>query len=432
MEARRAQIADMEHQYTISQNNTDDFYKFSRQRVEEYRQQSPDLAEKAGGLIVPEGLSASRESSSSYHLFVKGNKRAFEDYSVNTKDKSRTLMQQGAYDGETLKLLEPQRLSGLLKRESPQNILRFPTFPKMLGLEGRELSEYLKSDGVECQVTGTKIVDGDTNVELLIRRRHTPVPEQPIETVIEHRVTINAQKNFWPTKIERYDEIRNVSTGESARSLKKRIEVGEFAESNGVFFPKQIQESNYECEYSYSQGGLIPKLSEPKLTASVRTVTEKLAINTGLSDDAFKLEFPKGTRYYDANLGMAVVVGADPLQMAEEMARNADALPVKLFTEEQAKAILELRRQGKVKEAEALRRQILDAKRPPAATTKPSELASTPTSTPAGAKVPVTTVVQAGGTSWLVYAVVILFCFVLGAALVLVRRWRNEHVNEHR
>jgi len=356
--ARRLKTYDVEVQYVITDENQDAFYDKIETRYEKQKANAPEgqRVERS----VPVGKSFEKLSSNAYLLFSKNNKRAFETYSIS--DGVRTLYSKAAYDGEIFKYVNVPQLNGSVERRLPENVIPFPTIPKICGIEGNDLDDYLSQPNIEVIIHNEAFNGDDLLVELSTRRSKVLSPQMPHIFITEHRIWINVSKDFWPTKIQKYNELADTTTGDSVRRLMEETKFAAFTESNGVYYPTSIVKNEFDYDFSYTKPRSLPIVSDAKLMTS-RTVTiEKISINSDLPDEVFDFTFPNGTRYHDAIIDMGMIVGADPDKLAQYMAESAEALAVLDYTKEEAMAILAKRQEGKPEEAEALRSEY-DKKR---------------------------------------------------------------------
>ena len=155
----------------------------------------------------------------------------------------------------------------------------------------------------------------------------------------------------------------NLKTSENIRALAERTVVEGFIESNGLYYPKSIKQEEFDNDQDWPPGSSLPVISEPILITSALVFAEKVELNSDLPDEVFDIEFPDGTRYYDDIAGVRMIVGADPETLAEYMLKGIEALPLDEYTPEEAMAILQKRKEGKLEEAEELRQNILQRKK---------------------------------------------------------------------
>jgi hypothetical protein len=349
--SRRSKVSDLQMQYVITDKNQDALYA---QRSRESKSRTPARGGKdeEAELVIP------RSQSNAYNLSVKGNKRAFEIYDIlHSEDEksTRTLKLKATYDGETFKGYSPERKNGTVRRIAPERVIQFPTLPNILGVSGQDLQGVLESKTTEASIRNVTTDKGDVIAELVLRRMHLPDPDKHSElsVIAEFVVDVNMSKDAWPVQIREYQGMVNTETGETTRELMKETTASHFIVKNGVYYPTEVESSAFGYDYELKKGGLIPHtVGARQLLSTQSIVVERLDVNTGLSDDVFKLDFPDGTSVYDGNTDMAMVVG-EPIETLVEHMGNSTGLRVSQYTEEEARAIMAQRQQEQGNTAQA-------------------------------------------------------------------------------
>lgn len=364
IEARRSKIRDVAISYTVTDENTDRFYEKRVRKVTD-----PATGELVDS--VPIWKSIDEVQTQKFDIFERGNNVAYKVYESNIADNSWAILEQAVFDGEIQKYVNHKILNGIVERRKPETFINFRTMPIFLGIERMDIVDYVKRPEIECRIIDEKKLNDDLIVELSIIRRtdpKTPDPSGigflPREQVTEHVVQIAVDKDFWPVKIEKYREMNDLKTGDKRRVLIESVNTGGFTKCNGVYYPTSIEQKEFDYDTQKVDDQSMPVVTRDQiLTTSSKIIINKAEINSGLSDDVFDFEFPHGARILDDLAGMLMVIGEDPEKLAEIMERSIDALPTEDFTEEEATAILQLRRAGKWEEGEKLKEEILHGKK---------------------------------------------------------------------
>jgi len=309
IEMRRSKISDFDMTFSLNHKNTDRLYA-------KYGEKASDETPFPGyAAIVLKG----QELSENFQIFEKDNKKAYIIYDSDPTNQTPVVLSKAVFDGEIEKYLQMEELRGSIQRKEPDDFYPFETIPDILGLNEIDIVNYVNHLD-DFQVVSEKVINDDMIVELSLKIRklqkltnknvNPPRISYPQEALTEFIVHINASKDSWPIKIEKYLGATEFKTGKSIRVLLERTEVEDFIKSNGIYVPTSIQKEYFETDYKKVPGSLIPEISETYLASTKKLNIEHIVVNSGLTDDVFTFDFPDGTRYVDKLLGTVVRVGS--------------------------------------------------------------------------------------------------------------------------
>jgi hypothetical protein len=305
IEARKSKIRDVELLYSVVKDYQSGYFK---NREDEMRSmaENPDSNQPKVTLRMP-----SQKEANTFHIFQKGNEIAYEIFSIN-EDKTRQLEQKAVFNGNIQKFLNVPKKNGVLEPISPDKFIKFATIKELAGIENTDLASFLQRSKIETTIVNEQVRDGDLIIEMSLKLPVYPDPENKYghgndAIITTWAVSVNASKDFWPIKIDRNSLI--VQNGKEMGTLRgMEVTIGDFTESGGVYIPTKINATVfYHNDYTKKQ--------EISYTQTVDV--EKVLVNSNLSEEVFKMEFPNGTFYYDAIAGIGMTVG-DTTPLLEE------------------------------------------------------------------------------------------------------------------
>jgi hypothetical protein len=337
--ARQSKITDMRLQYSWKVTRTNFFYELAKHKLE--LQAMMRKAKAATSKEKEKGQSESRETLppketlEAYLLLIKGNKVAYDDLNpVRTEnDELGPVQSKVVFDGVIEKVFDPVEKRGLIRRTTFDDVLPSAIPSRQFHLGGRTILAYLSRKDVAATVLRSRAEDGDVLVDLRTQQEHKPGPvtvvrdsmpttvngsmpatrenkSSPVIVITEYLVTINTSKSFWPTSIQEFHTIREIATGHEVRTLASETRVPRFHFSNGVAYPSSILTKKYDSEAEHEKWKVLPTIKRTDVVYTTLVTIASATFNSGLSDAAFDLSFPAGSRYLDTRDRETYIVDA--------------------------------------------------------------------------------------------------------------------------
>jgi hypothetical protein len=312
---RESSIRDIDIEYSIHEQHYDAFY-------EHLKFSAPPNTDPSR-VPVPIGESLERVTDFSYHVMAKGNLRRFQEFKGTGKD--RKLLYEGGYDGEVLRVLNAMTKVGGSLRYRPDGVIQFPTVSRFLGLNGLELTHFLglpTTDSYRMSIESLHMINGNPVASLIIEQVSVPAPrEVPQYTItVKNHASVVSSKGFWPSDLSTEYIYSDSKEGKTTVEPISDEKVGKFIESNGISYPGIISRNSYYSKEKWDFSvGYAPVLGTTSLESNTVLTVDRLAINTGLANDAFNYQFPVGTTFLDSIAGIRGVVGEPVDEMIERM-----------------------------------------------------------------------------------------------------------------